>query len=88
MTGRPTTSDRLLQAFQVVHWRNAAFMIGLGFGAVFMFLPFLWMFASSMRPLGEAYGLPPRFWPERINSMPMPSSSIRMCRSSGCTSTA
>lgn len=67
MTGRPTTSDRLLQAFQVVHWRNAVFMIGLGIGAVFMFLPFLWMFASSMRPLGEAYGLPPSFWPERIN---------------------
>jgi multiple sugar transport system permease protein len=61
------TADRLLAAFQVIHWRNTGFMIVLGAGAVIMFLPFMWMFASSMRPVGEAFGLPPSFWPARLS---------------------
>ncbi len=42
-------------------------MIMLFIGALFMLMPFLWMFATSMRPAGEAYRLPPSFLPETIN---------------------
>ena len=42
-------------------------MVVLLIGAFFMMLPFFWMFAASMRPAGEAYQLPPNFFPDRIN---------------------
>ncbi len=51
---------------QVVHWRNTAVLIVLLVGAVLMLLPFFWMFATSMRPAGEAYQLPPSFLPDDI----------------------
>jgi len=59
--------DRLLSASEVVHWRNVPVMIALGIGSVLMLLPFLWMFAASMRPPGEAYKLPPSFVPDRFD---------------------
>ena len=59
--------DRLLAASQVVHWRNVPVMIVLAAGGVLMLLPFLWMFSASMRPVGEAYKLPPSFFPERLD---------------------
>ena len=62
-----SVSDRLLSAMQVFHWRNTTVMVVLAIGAVFMLLPFLWMFAASMRPAGEAYQLPPSFFPTRLN---------------------
>jgi multiple sugar transport system permease protein len=62
-----TTTQRLLSATQVIHWRNLPVMIVLFIGALFMLMPFLWMFATSMRPAGEAYRLPPSFLPETIN---------------------
>ena len=65
--GHPSTTTRLLSAAQVIHWRNLPVMIVLGIGALFMLMPFLWMFATSMRPAGEAYQLPPSFFPTSIN---------------------
>ncbi|MGE0314153.1 MAG: carbohydrate ABC transporter permease [Lautropia sp.] len=58
---------RLFDASRVIHWRNLPVVVVLGIGAVLMFLPFLWMFASSMRPAGEAYRLPPSFIPDRLH---------------------
>lgn len=60
-------TTRVLSASQVINWRNLPVMIILGIGAIFMLLPFLWMFATSMRPASEAYQLPPSFLPTRIN---------------------
>lgn len=62
-----TFSNRVLSASQVINWRNLPVMIILGIGAIFMLLPFLWMFATSMRPASEAYQLPPSFLPSRLN---------------------
>lgn len=58
-------SQRLLSAFQAIHWRNATLMVVLLVGAVFMLLPFLWMFTTSVQP-GAAFQLPPRFLPSEI----------------------
>jgi multiple sugar transport system permease protein len=60
-------SARLFSATKVIDWRNVPVMILLGIGAIFMFMPFLWMFAASMQPAGEAYQLPPKFLPSSIN---------------------
>jgi multiple sugar transport system permease protein len=35
----------------------------LGLGAAVMVLPFLWMFSTSLRPVGESYQLPPAWLP-------------------------
>src|SRR5262245_53835999 len=59
--------DCLLSASQVVHWRNVPVMIALAIGSIFMLLPFMWMVSASMRPVGEAYRLPPSFLPDRID---------------------
>jgi multiple sugar transport system permease protein len=61
-----TMSTRLLSALQVINWRNVPVMVILGIGAILMLMPFLWMFATSMRPANEAYRLPPSFLPETI----------------------
>jgi multiple sugar transport system permease protein len=66
-SGESSFWPRLMSASHVVHWRNVPVMIILGIGAVIMMLPFLWMFSASMRPTGEAYALPPSFWPDRFN---------------------
>lgn len=55
-------SQRLLSAFQAIHWRNAVLMTILLIGAIFMLLPFLWMFTVSVQP-AAAFRLPPRFLP-------------------------
>jgi multiple sugar transport system permease protein len=62
-----SVAARLHSATQVLHWRNLPVMILLGVGAILMLAPFLWMFATSMRPAGEAYRLPPSFLPSAIN---------------------
>jgi multiple sugar transport system permease protein len=67
VNGMTTTTQRFLSATQVIHWRNLPVMVVLFIGALFMLMPFLWMFATSMRPAGEAYRLPPSFLPETIN---------------------
>ena len=64
---RPDTWQRLLSASQVVHWRNLPVMLALTIGAIIMLLPFLWMFSASMRPVSEAYRLPPSFLPDRMD---------------------
>lgn len=60
-------SSRVFSATGVVNWRNVPVIIILAVGAVFMLLPFLWMFAASMRPASQAYQLPPSFFPSQIN---------------------
>lgn len=60
-------SERVLSASQVINWRNLPVMIVLAVGAIFMLLPFLWMFATSMRPASEAYRLPPSFLPDQFS---------------------
>ncbi len=35
----------------------------LAVGAIFMALPFLWMFSTSLRPSAESYKLPPAWLP-------------------------
>ena len=67
MMHTPSVNARLLSAFQVIHWRNLPVMIILIGGAFIMIAPFLWMFATSMRPPNEAYQLPPSFLPTRLN---------------------
>jgi multiple sugar transport system permease protein len=58
------TSARLLAALQVLHWRNLAVSVPLCAGGVVMLLPFAWMFSASLRPIGEAYRLPPTLLPD------------------------
>ncbi|MCY4446924.1 MAG: carbohydrate ABC transporter permease [Rhodobacteraceae bacterium] len=67
LSAHATLADRLYSAMQAVHWRNTGVLIILLIGAIFMLLPFLWMFSASMRPAAEAYQLPPSFFPKRIN---------------------
>jgi multiple sugar transport system permease protein len=62
-----TVTARVHSATKVIDWRNLPVMLVLGIGAIFMLLPFLWMFATSMRPASEAYQLPPSFLPTRLN---------------------
>ncbi|MGE4612203.1 MAG: carbohydrate ABC transporter permease [Paracoccaceae bacterium] len=62
-----TLSERLFSAFQVINWRNKITLVILVIGAIFMLLPFMWMFAASMRPASEAYKLPPSFFPTEFN---------------------
>jgi multiple sugar transport system permease protein len=56
-------SARLLSALEVFHWRNFAVSVPLCAGGVVMLLPFAWMVSASLRPLGEAYQLPPSLLP-------------------------
>lgn len=64
LTPDATISQRLYSAVRVIHWRNTFVTALLLIGAFFMLLPFFWMFAASMRPAGEAYQLPPSFFPK------------------------
>ncbi|MBB2680380.1 MULTISPECIES: carbohydrate ABC transporter permease [Rhizobium] len=43
--------------------RTVAVYLVLGFGALVMVAPFLWMFTTSFRPVSEAFSLPPRWLP-------------------------
>jgi multiple sugar transport system permease protein len=43
--------------------QNLVIYIVLGIGAFLMFAPFLWMFTTSLRPVSEAFSLPPRWFP-------------------------
>ena len=52
--GHTITGDRLL---------DFGAIIVLALGAVLMAMPFLWMFATSLRPIGESYKLPPAWLP-------------------------
>ena len=55
---------RLLSAVQALRWRNLVVSIPLCAGGVLMLLPFAWMVSASLRPLGEAYRLPPSLLPD------------------------
>lgn len=62
-----TFTTRIYSAMRVIHWRNWVVMTLLIFGAILMLLPFLWTFSTSLRPVSEAYRLPPSFWPDQID---------------------
>lgn len=61
-------SERLYSALRVIHWRNTSFIALLMIGAVFMLLPFFWTFSTSLRPMSEAYKLPPSFLPNSFDT--------------------
>lgn len=46
---------------------SVAITAGLILGAIVVLAPFLWMFATSMRPAQEAYALPPSWVPTRLS---------------------
>ena len=58
---------RLYSAMRVIHWRNWMVMAVLIIGAILMILPFLWTFTTSLRPISEAYRLPPSFLPDQVD---------------------
>lgn len=58
---------RFYSAMRVIHWRNWIVMTILLVGAVLMVLPFLWTFSTSLRPISEAYRLPPTFLPDHLD---------------------
>lgn len=67
---RRDISDRLLSACIVVSLKNWLFMGFMIVAAIIMILPFLWMFSSSLRPVSEAYQMPPSFLPTSFNLGP------------------
>jgi multiple sugar transport system permease protein len=58
-----TTSAVRRRAFSASTLLNLAAIVVLGAGAIFMILPFLWMFSTSLRPSAESYKLPPAWLP-------------------------
>jgi len=62
-----TLGTRLYTATHVIHWRNWSVMALLIIGAILMLLPFLWTFSTSLRPISDAYKLPPSFLPDQID---------------------
>ncbi len=46
--------------------RNVPVGIALTFGALLTSLPFVWMLASSVKPLSESYTYPPKILPSKI----------------------
>jgi multiple sugar transport system permease protein len=50
-------------AFSAGKLLDLAALLVLGVGAIFMILPFLWMFSTSLRPSAESYKLPPAWLP-------------------------
>jgi multiple sugar transport system permease protein len=60
-------SHRLQSAMRVIHWRNWVVVALLVLGAIIMVLPFLWTFSTSLRPISEAYRLPPSFLPDQLD---------------------
>src|SRR5256714_13076063 len=58
-----TSSKVRKYAFSAGKLLDWAAILVLGAGAIFMILPFLWMFSTSLRPSGESYKLPPAWLP-------------------------
>jgi multiple sugar transport system permease protein len=58
-----TTTSRFTQRLKRVKWTDVAAIVVLGVIAVLVFLPFLWMFSTSLRPANESYDLPPAWLP-------------------------
>ncbi len=54
------TERQLITVERLLDW--GAILL-LGIGAILMAMPFLWMFATSLRPIGESYKLPPAWLP-------------------------
>lgn len=54
------TERQLITTERLLDW--GAILL-LGIGAILMAMPFLWMFATSLRPIGESYKLPPAWLP-------------------------
>jgi multiple sugar transport system permease protein len=58
-----TSSALRRRAFSVGKLLDLVALLLLGLGAIFMILPFLWMFSTSLRPSAESYKLPPAWLP-------------------------
>jgi multiple sugar transport system permease protein len=59
----PITAASLTGWVRGAGWRDLVAAVLLGVCAVLVFLPFLWMFATSLRPPARSYDLPPDWWP-------------------------
>ncbi len=57
------TKRSKLSRARIVDW---AFIILAGLGAALFAIPLIFMFSSSLRPLGEAYKLPPAWFPTQF----------------------
>ena len=57
------TSRRPFQRLKRTNWTDVAAIVVLGVIAVLVFLPFLWMFSTSLRPANQSYDLPPKWLP-------------------------
>src|SRR4051794_981967 len=51
------------RAFSIDRLLDLAAILVLAVGAIFMVLPFLWMFSTSLRPSADSYKLPPAWLP-------------------------
>jgi multiple sugar transport system permease protein len=58
-----TTASGLTRRLRRTSWGDLVAMVILGTGAVLVFLPFLWMFSTSLRPASQSYDLPPDWLP-------------------------
>src|SRR6266487_3288007 len=58
-----TGSAMRRRAFSAGKLLDLVALLVLGAGAIFMILPFLWMFSTSLRPSAESYKLPPAWLP-------------------------
>lgn len=47
--------------------RTAALGLGLGLGALVTSFPFIWMIATSLKPLGESRSFPPTILPDTVS---------------------
>jgi multiple sugar transport system permease protein len=60
---KATTTSKLTQRLKRTKWTDVAAIVVLGVIAVLVFLPFLWMFSTSLRPANQSYDLPPAWLP-------------------------
>jgi multiple sugar transport system permease protein len=60
-----TTTARFSKRLRRIKWPDVFAIVLLGVIAVLVFLPFLWMFSTSLRPAFESYDLPPAWLPTK-----------------------
>jgi multiple sugar transport system permease protein len=59
----PRTTSGESWSLRRVRWRDFVAMLILGVLAVLVFLPFVWMFSTSLRPANQSFDLPPDWLP-------------------------
>lgn len=67
---QPALTTRARTATTHLRWSKVPDLVAivvLGFGAILMLLPFLWMFSTSLRPVQESFTLPPVWLPTEFH---------------------